>query len=280
MKKSKIFLVFLIIVILPLLLRLNSVEGSVHYTPEHEMEELQPILQKGKDDLTDEDYLAIFQQTGLGKAGVESLMKKGGRKEGVSASLPEEPVLYLQYRLFAPVKYECTRRLLVVHSERIITNAIPNDFFMPALEDGDILITFNGHFLGWRTGHAAIVVDAENGVTLEAKDVGDRSSYGTVEDWKWYPGFAVLRLKDTTQKERAEIALYAKENLVDSPYSLNVFNKKNQFNGTHCAHLVWQAFYQFGYDIDSNGGIIVMPADIFGSNLLEVVQVYGLPPRT
>ena len=41
---------------------------------------------------------------------------------------------------------------------------------------------------------------------------------------------------------------------------------------------MWQAYFNFGYDLDSNGGAIVVPKDIATSPLLEVVQVYGFDP--
>ena len=49
--------------------------------------------------------------------------------------------------------------------------------------------------------------------------------------------------------------------------------------GTHCAHLVWYAYQQFGYDLDSDGGIIVTPRDLYESTNLEIVQIYGMPQQ-
>lgn len=48
--------------------------------------------------------------------------------------------------------------------------------------------------------------------------------------------------------------------------------------GTQCAHLIWRAYAQFGYDLDANGGWIVTPRQLANSPLLEVVQVYGMDP--
>ena len=53
----------------------------------------------------------------------------------------------------------------------------------------------------------------------------------------------------------------------------------DDIEGTHCAHLVWYAYNRFGYDVDSDGGVIVTPRDIFESPVWEVVQVYGMPLR-
>lgn len=308
MRRNRLFLIFftLVTISLVLLIWTGMAERDAHYTPEYDMVDLNPILQKDIAKLTDEDYEVLFRQTGLGKAGVDALREK-------------DALLYLQRRYFTPVEYECTRYFLVVHSERIVkgecivhgeskeielTKSREEDehLFMPAVQDGDILITFSGHFLGWRSGHAAIVIDAENGVTLEAQEMGENSQVGSLEDWRFYPCFALLRLKGATEEERAEIAVYAKDTLMGIPYALNSFCKRTEKSGeepgvrgemqdapsgTQCAHLVWYAYNHFGYDIDSDGGSIVTPRDIYDSDLLEIVQVYGVhrvpsrvPPRT
>jgi hypothetical protein len=38
---------------------------------------------------------------------------------------------------------------------------------------------------------------------------------------------------------------------------------------------VWYAWQVFGYDLDSDGGRLVTVEDIWESDLLEIVQVYG-----
>lgn len=176
---------------------------------------------------------------------------------------------------------------------------------IPVLEDGDILITFNSHFLGWRNGHAAIVIDADKGRTLEALTLGQNSSVRSVESWENRPAFAVLRLRDATVEKRAEIADYAEDNLEELPYRLtagmwdwtSVLRKTEDYRamevpvaeaegitetasltGTHCAHLIWYAYDKFGYNLDSDGGLIVTPRDLYDSPLLEIVQVYGMKP--
>ena len=53
------------------------------------------------------------------------------------------------------------------------------------------------------------------------------------------------------------------------------YSSIDSVRGTQCAHLVWLAYAAYGYDIDSNGGLIVTPKDIAESELFEVVQIYG-----
>ena len=85
------------------------------------------------------------------------------------------------------------------------------------------------------------------------------------------------------RRKRAEIAENARNELVGIPYNvfLGFLMPKDQCkdgrtpSGTHCSHLVWQALYNAGYDLDSTGGPLVTAKDISHSPYLEVVQVYG-----
>ena len=75
---------------------------------------------------------------------------------------------------------------------------------------------------------------------------------------------------------------------MDIPYKLTGFCGKvgeaqeqgdsSPVEGTQCAHLVWLAYRHFGYDLDSDGGYIVTPYDIYSSEFLELVQIYGISP--
>lgn len=46
-----------------------------------------------------------------------------------------------------------------------------------------------------------------------------------------------------------------------------------------CSHVLWYAFKQFGINLDSNGGLLVMPRDIARSPHLELVQNFGFDPE-
>lgn len=156
---------------------------------------------------------------------------------------------------------------------------------MVDLQDGDVLITSTCHSFGWRNGHAALVVNDANGSLLESVSLGIPSTITTYgSDWFCYgTNFMVLRLKDAGEEARAEIAQTARERLYNVPYSLTVgfLSPKDQGEtpqGTHCSHLVWQAYHYFGYDIDSDGGPLCTAQDIARSDLFEVVQVFGFDP--
>ncbi|MCI8790350.1 MAG: hypothetical protein HFH92_14885 [Lachnospiraceae bacterium] len=227
-----------------------------------------------------------------------------------------------------------------------ITPACASDSCVPfpTVQPGDILITYSGHVFGWRSGHAAIVIDAEKRLTLEAITMGCDSRICSLADWEEYPSVALLRLKGASFQERERIAAYAEEHLKGLPYSLAAFTvfddgtdeapsgtiavslfsgalgqavrcgifsgttgakmQKTGYGmfsdsiersisygidqeaigdavgpGTQCAHLVWYAYRNFGYDLDSDGGFVVTPDDLYHSDLLELVQIYGIPPN-
>lgn len=276
-----------------------SAEKDAHCVPDYPMEDITSYLTK--EILSPEEYELLFRQTGMTKPGIDAL-----RREKRSYEL-----LRVQQRFFRDVEVECERSFLLFRemlkerSVEIERQLVPtgqwtnsegentgklrarnlekevlegNNRFLPVLEDGDILITFNSHFLGWRNGHAALVIDAENSLTLEAITLGEDSTIMSVESWAKRPSFVLLRLAGATKEVRSEIAEYARTTLNKQPYRLTagLWKEKGELVGTHCAHLIWYAYHQFGYNLDSDGGMLVTPKDIYDSPLLEVIQVYGV----
>ena len=273
-----------------------SAEKDVHFTPDYPKEDITPYLEKEM--LTGEEYETLYRQTGLSGLAVDCLREQNRMEE----------LLLAQERFFAEAETTCEwnsfifRETLRQQENHIkvqaAASAQPNagSVMFPALEDGDILITFNSHFFGWRNGHAAIVVDAEEGRTLEALMLGRDSAILSVDDWTDRPSFAVLRLSGASGEERAQIAAYAEKELVQLPYRLSAgiwergaagtgeeYREPDStapgISGTQCAHLIWYAYRQFGYDLDSDGGMLVTPRDLYESPLLEVVQIYGIDPQ-
>ncbi len=244
--------------------------ASVFYTetlayipPKSERADISYIVEKNS--LTEEDYDIIFSQTGLGKSAVDSL---NGYSE-----------LYVyQENYFSAPEFRCSRNSPVSSEEHITSSPVK----LAPLEEGDILLTRCSHVLSWRNGHAAIVSSVSSGTTLEAVVIGRNSTTQNISKWTKYPNFMVLRLKDADRKKRAEIASHAMECLNDVPYNVfaGIFPMKyslaGKTTGTQCAHLIWLAYAHFGYDIDSDKGLIVTPKDIGGSDLFEIVQTYGM----
>ena len=241
------------------------IETLAYTAPQAAKRDLSEIAAKDADSLTEDDYRFIYVQTGLGKAAVDSLK-----------SLDE---LYdYQESYYSEPEFKCSMNSPVSFEERITGNAVK----LAPLEDGDILVTNSSHVLSWRNGHTAIVASAEKEITLEAVVIGKNSKTQNLSKWTGYPNFAVLRLKNADKEERSKIAEYAMEHLNNIPYNVFVgiypakYSAAGKAAGTQCAHLVWLAYAAYGYDIDSNRGLIVTPKDILNSGLFEVVQTYGM----
>lgn len=264
MKKIVLLICIIYGVISNYIASLFYIEPMAHIYPASKRIDITYLTEKNIDEYTNDDYDVIFQQTGLGRPAVEKLS---------SADL----LIDYQESYFAEIEYKCTMNSPVSFEERIVDSSV----LLAPLEDGDVFITNASHVFSWRNGHAAIVVDAENRVTLEAVVIGKNSKVQDTDKWRHYPNFTVLRLKNAKKEERAEIARSAYDYLNDIPYIATIgvipakYSEPEIASGTQCAHLVWLAYAAHGYDIDSDRGLIVTPNDILESDLFEIVQVYG-----
>jgi len=143
------------------------------------------------------------------------------------------------------------------------------------IQNGDILVTDSTYCFCFRHGHAALVVDAEKGITLEAFGIGTESELSKLSEWRRYPHVKVLRLKAPAEI-RTNVASYAVQNMRGIPYMLSpgAIDDKDMdgvYWGTQCAHLIWAAFQAYGYDTDGDGGWLVTPEDFVRSDILYVV---------
>ncbi len=253
-------------------------EATAHINPPYAQIDLVPILDQKE--FAQDDYQTLFYQTGLGKTAIDEL----------KANSPdfEERVLYFQDLFFTDVSVTSQNNTFVSKEEYTTdkNGNISPLFEFALIKDNYILVTKSSITLGWRNGHSAIIVNQDKGQTLESVVLGTNSRIQDISKWTYYPNVIVLKLKGNPDIESGKIAKYALQHLNDIPYrlSIGVFSAKEQtfattIKGTQCAHLVWQAYAYFGYDLDSNGGKIVTPKDIANSSLLEVVQVFGVDPR-
>lgn len=260
------FLVFLGIIFVFLAVSEAVVDQTARVLPSYEKEDLTKVLEK--EVWTEEDYEFLFKQTGVGRSALDEM--KGDNQR----------ILAFQEALF----YEGT----VMHSMPAFST--PHDYLedyqapIVPLQDGDVLVTSTCHTFGWRNGHAALVVDGTFGNTLECYSPGNNSNIGTARWFQSSSNFMVLRLKGVDREKRAEIAEEAIFTLKNIPYSLavGIFFPKDQgtsVKATHCSHLVWQAYQNFGYEIDSDGGPVCTTRDIANSPLFEKVQVFGFDPE-
>ncbi len=235
------------------------------WKPNYAKKDLTEVLSKKS--FTEEDYALLYEQTGLTKLGVDGL-KREGRLYAIYEIQEDYFGDYgVWHEEIAP--YTCIER-----SETVIRHC--------AVEPGDIVVSDTTHVCGWRLGHAALILN-KNAEILEAFSVGTVSQISYISSFTSSASFIILRPRIDIQK-RQEIVDSARKNLLGVPYSLfpGLLSKKapKKLKNTQCAHLVWYAYYQFGFDIDSSGGALVTPRDIANSPLLDVVQVYGFNPNT
>lgn len=232
-----------------------------------EKKELRAILSHGE--LGEEEYQMLFEQTGLTKKAVDAIGKNGADLLKTLTSFQDA---YL-----GKYQTECDSSSMFTKEDRI-RNGCGKTVPLAPLEEGDIFLSFSSHSLGWRHGHAGLVVDEEEMLTLEAVMPGRESEVKELKYWKNCSNFLVLRLKGVPRQERRRIARYARENLAHIPYGLTsgVFGKRDKPQSAQCAYLIWYAFFHFGYDLDSDGGRLVTVMDLAQSPKLELIQVFGL----
>ena len=229
-----------------------------------------------KVELTEEsDYETIFLQTGLGQSAVEKLVRQKGFQAVIDA----------QTAFFNPPEAQCQELIGWITREDLYNDMTSGGVKrqLVDLQPGDILISLSTHTIGWHHGHAAIVLDQYT--LIESAVLGADSQIASIADWCAYSNYAVLRIKDVTPEQQQEVVEYCRENLAGIPYSLlsGIFGDKapspdSEGFGLQCSYLAWYAWYQFGYDLDSDGGRIVTPYDLLHSDQVEIVQIYGMDP--
>lgn len=253
------------------------IEPDAHIYPSYPMIDLRQLLSKQVYSVV--DYRTLYFQTGLGKPAIDEIREM--------YTDWQQRILRFQNNFFAKINIVCEKNSPVSREESIIDE---NGYYtagteLAPLHEGYILVTKSSHTYGWRNGHCALVVDAGSGRTLESVVLGTDSSIQDISKWTKYPDFILLKPKGKSYVEMKEIAATAQEVLLNIPYDLTVgilspkLSDRNKIKGTHCSHLIWQAYNLFGYDLDSDGGAIVTPNDIANSPALEIVQVYGVDPE-
>lgn len=249
-----------------------------HFLSAHDIKIWKPNYEKyqdilsvlQKEELTDDDYKLLYEQTGVTKIGVDRELKQGASGQN---RLKEIQDIYFEdhavkFSQFAP--YVCTDftddKISAVHVEK-----------------GDIVVTSSTHIAGFRVGHAGLVVD-DFGSVLQATQIGSKSYLGSIDDFTSRCNFMILHPDpDKIAKDKLdEICDYAKEHLQGKSYfaAAGVFSKKTDEEKTQCAQIIWCAFNRFSYDLDSNGGLVVTPKDIANSGYVQLVQVFGFNPTT
>ena len=252
-----------------------AVDLNRQFKPSYARADLSGLLKQTA--LSAADYELIFEQTGLGKPAIDDLR-----------SMPdyERRVLSAQDDFFKPDPVDCLNIGIITRQDTIV-GADGNPafgFVIAPLRNGDILISFAQHSLGWRHGHAGMVVDAPRNQALEALELGLDTAIFDDSRWRIYPTFVVLRARGVPQSTLDQIAAFAAQNMIGKPYALftGIWPGKipvgGKVAGTQCAHVVWYPYKRFGIDIDPGGDWLIAPVDILRSGLFDIVQVYGLDP--
>lgn len=233
---------------------------------DYEKTDILPILSKSE--LTDEDYEILYQQTGLTKIGIDGTLKR----YGVSR------ILKIQNYYFADHEMSVNHFNPFTYLEEVDGRAT-----FAALEEGDIVMSATTYVSWFRYGHAALVV-GEDGSTVESTSPGSISEINHINAFADLANFLILRPK-VDAEIKSQVAAYAREKLVGLPYQMTtgIFSKKykegSDPKSTQCAHIVWSAYKKFGIDLDSTGGLVVKPQDMYLSDQVEVVQIFGFHPE-
>ncbi len=241
--------------------------GFERYYPTYDKIDISGIL--AKDTLSAEDYNTLYMQTGLTRLAIDDFLLDS---DGVSQ------ILYIQERYFKHYEIDDDNFAIFSHYYEL-----EGEYPLAKLQNGDIIVSASTEFSWWTLGHCAMVVNAEDGEIVEINGFGDESHLSYIFSIRKRGNFMVLRPnidKETVDK----IVDYVVNNLLDIPYdaTIGVLSRKydEEIPVTQCAHIFWYAFYQFGYDIDYNGGTIVTPQNISCSKYLDLVQVSGFNPIT
>lgn len=277
-KKRLAILCAMLLTVAALWLFLQHVYPHFHtpFVPSYPSVDLSGTLSKPV--LSEEDYQLLFTQTGLGKPAVDDLLALG---DAGKAQILDAQAAFLSHPGEAP----CSPLGITTREHRFLDEDGYLRYMVPLapLKNGDIVVTLSTHTAGWSHGHAGLVVDAENGVTLESVVLGSLSSQMNVNHWRSYSTLAVLRPKadDETRQKVVQLALDKLDNI---PYSLvsGAFGDKFQpldgAHSAHCGYLPWYAWMAVGVDLDSDGGRIAAPEDLLHSPNVEVVQIFGFDP--
>ena len=231
-----------------------TLHNNASFSPEYKKLDLKVILSKQV--LCDNDYKTLFYQTGLGKCAIDSIKDSDNFIETVER---------FQHNFFKKSDYICSRDALTTSMEYNIEKGhLYEGFEIFPVKAGYVVLMESSHSIGWRHGHAGLVVS--NDFVLEAPIIGEPSREYPLSSWTYYPTFIMLRLKNTSDEELKNIAKDAERYLngiVYNPFA-GVFNKKQgkKPKNVQCAYLVWYAFYNHNIDIDSDGRL-TLPCDVF-----------------
>ncbi len=260
-KIVKVLITFLVVLALIELIVIISGKSVKYIGPKYEKVDIEEIINKQV--LSDDDYEVLYKQTGLTKLGINRCLNNGAN--GKKRILEIQESYFYNYTVVTDFS---TPYMFSSYLDKAIKYCY--------LNKGDVIVGTSTNLLLSRLGHAGLVVDAVEETFLQAYTIGTTSSIGYISDFTDRTTFVILQPK-ISDDEKNRIVDYAVNNLIDLKYSpfTGIFTSKKKINPTQCAHIVWSAYKEFGYDIDGNGGGLIIPSDILKSNLFDVVQIFG-----
>ena len=261
-------LVFLAVRACAELMREPGMTAAQTQLEQTDITDLCQLVEEGET-LNQEQQALLMEQTGLGRPGLEAVLED---KNG-------DYLLEWQQAWFAQHATVCVDNGLTSSEELLVDARQPAPYDLQA---GDILVSLNSHTVGYRHGHAALVVEGDRGVTLEAATMGTDSMILSASHWRDYPSFVQLRLKSDRYDAQAvgeEAADAALEHLKGVPYDLfcGFFLPSLPVQPpetVQCASLVWYAYALVGVDLQLDG-LMASPTTLLNSPELEVVQAFG-----
>ena len=261
-------LVFLAVRACAELMREPGMTAAQTQLEQTDITDLCQLVEEGEP-LSEDQQDLLMEQTGLGQPGLEAVLED---QNG-------DYLLECQQAWFAQHATVCVDNGLTSSEELLVDARQPAPYDLQA---GDILVSLNSHTVGYRHGHAALVVEGDRGVTLEAATMGTDSMILSASHWRDYPSFVQLRLKSDRYDAQAvgeEAADAALEHLKGVPYDLfcGFFLPSLPVQppqSVQCASLVWYAYALVGVDLQLDG-LMASPTTLLNSPELEVVQAFG-----
>ncbi len=261
-------LVFLAVRACAELMREPGMTAAQTQLEQTDITDLCQLVEEGEP-LSEDQQDLLMEQTGLGQPGLEAVLED---QNG-------DYLLECQQAWFAQHATVCVDNGLTSSEELLVDARQPAPYDLQA---GDILVSLNSHTVGYRHGHAALVVEGDRGVTLEAATMGTDSMILSASHWRDYPSFVQLRLKSDRYDAQAvgeEAADAALEHLKGVPYDLfcGFFLPSLPVQppqSVQCASLVWYAYALVGVDLQLDG-LMASPTTLLNSPELELVQAFG-----
>lgn len=244
--------------------------NNMFFVPDTMRIDIEPLLKQTT--LSREDYNTLYYQTGLTQPMIDILKEKPDFK----ATLLRFQENYFKEQNIVKTDMTPFTKIDEVHDAS--GNQIAG-FELAPYENGYIFLSKSTYTYNWRHGHTGLVIDSVRGKMLESLEPFTVSMEQNASKWAYYPTFKMMRLKDVDQSVSDDIALYASTFMQGIPYNILAMKTNKPIpTSTHCSHIIWHTFKQFGIDLDSSGGIFVSPGDIGRSPHLETLQIYGFDP--